>query len=75
LGKGVSIDDQTDEANKDYRRRVPAGLDDHDFGRGPPAESDPETAREDDWASYEAKREAYDSRFDVDEDGEYIGND
>ncbi len=51
------------------------GLDDHDFGRGPPAEPDPETAEEDDWGFYEAKREAYDSRSDLDGNGEYIGND
>ncbi|QGM47843.1 hypothetical protein [Methylocystis heyeri] len=52
------------------------GLDDRDFGRGPPIEPDPETAEDcDDWAIFDARREAYDSRSDYDEDGEFTGND
>ncbi len=50
------------------------GLDDRDFGRGPPVAPDPETAEEEHWELYEAKREAYDSRSDLDEEGEYVGN-
>jgi hypothetical protein len=52
-----------------------AGLDDRGFGGGPVAAPDPETATDDDLALYEARREAYGWRSDLDEEGEVVDND